>query len=132
MSAPHGPITRRKSRLCRFSVVIPHSATTIPGAVKALSRPTARRLRHQESDAKQLGLALGIDEANGLVFRFAIETGATGNVERVVFLAPRAKTVTQNVLGRFRLRFQCGSNGHPCYRDELGTVEIGATSRSHT
>jgi hypothetical protein len=51
--------------------------------------PTVRTLRRQESEAQQLGLALGIDEADGLVFRFAIETGVTGNVERVVFLALR-------------------------------------------
>ena len=49
--------------------------------------PTVRTLRRQEAEAQQLGLALGIDEADGLVFRFAIETGVTGNVERVVFLA---------------------------------------------
>ena len=51
--------------------------------------PTVRTLRRQEAEAQQLGLALGIDEADGLVFRFAIETGVTGNVERVVFLALR-------------------------------------------
>ncbi len=53
--------------------------------------PTARTLRRQEAEAQQLGLALGIDEADGLVFRFAIETGVTGNVERVVFLALRGE-----------------------------------------
>jgi hypothetical protein len=51
--------------------------------------PTVRTLRRQEAEAQQLGLALGIDEADGLVFRFAIETGVTGNVERVVFPALR-------------------------------------------
>jgi hypothetical protein len=51
--------------------------------------PTVRTLRRQEAEAQQLGLALGVDEADGLVFRFAIETGVTGNVERVVFLALR-------------------------------------------
>ena len=51
--------------------------------------PTARTLRRQEAESQQLGMALGIDEADGLVFRFAIETGVTGNVERVVFLALR-------------------------------------------
>ncbi len=51
--------------------------------------PTVRTLRRQEAESQQLGLALGIDEADGLVFRFAIETGVTGNVERVVFLALR-------------------------------------------
>ena len=51
--------------------------------------PTVRTLRRQEAEAQQIGLALGIDEADGLVFRFAIETGVTGNVERVVFLALR-------------------------------------------
>ena len=53
--------------------------------------PTVRTLRRQEAEAQQLGLALGIDEADGLVFRFAIETGVTGNVERVVFLALRGE-----------------------------------------
>jgi hypothetical protein len=51
--------------------------------------PTVRTLRRHEAESQQLGLALGIDEADGLVFRFAIETGMTGNVERVVFLALR-------------------------------------------
>ena len=51
--------------------------------------PTVRTLRRQEAESQQLGLALGINEADGLVFRFAIETGVTGNVERVVFLALR-------------------------------------------
>ena len=53
--------------------------------------PTVRTLRRQEAEAQQLGLALGIDKADGLVFRFAIETGVTGNVERVVFLALRGE-----------------------------------------
>ena len=53
--------------------------------------PTIRTLRRQEAEAQQLGLALGINEADGLVFRFAIETGFTGNVERVVFLALRGE-----------------------------------------
>ncbi len=53
--------------------------------------PTVRTLRRQEAEAQQLGLALGINEADGLVFRFAIETGVTGNVERVVFLALRGE-----------------------------------------
>ena len=53
--------------------------------------PTVRTLRRQDSEAQQLSLALGIDEADGLVFRFAIETGVTGNVERVVFLALRGE-----------------------------------------
>ena len=53
--------------------------------------PTTRTLRRQEAEAQQLGLALGIDAAEGLVFRLAIETGITGNVERVVFLALRGE-----------------------------------------
>lgn len=44
--------------------------------------PTVRTLRRQEAESLQLGLALGMDEAEGLVFRLAIETGVTGNVER--------------------------------------------------
>ncbi len=53
--------------------------------------PTVRTLRRQEAEAQQLGLALGIDAAEGLVFRLAIETGVTGGVERVVFLALRGE-----------------------------------------
>ena len=53
--------------------------------------PTVRTLRRQEAEAEQLGLALGIDAAEGLVFRLAIETGVTGGVERVVFLALRGE-----------------------------------------
>ena len=53
--------------------------------------PTIRTLRRQEAESQQLGLALGIDQADGLVFRFAIETSVTGNVERVVFLALRGE-----------------------------------------
>jgi hypothetical protein len=53
--------------------------------------PTVRTLRRQEAEAQQLGLALGDAEADGLVFRLAIETGLSGNVERVVFLALRGE-----------------------------------------
>ena len=53
--------------------------------------PTVRTLRRQEAEAQQLGLALGIDAAEGLVFRLAIETGVTGNVESVAFLALRGE-----------------------------------------
>ena len=53
--------------------------------------PTSRTLRRQEAEAQQLGLALGMNAAEGLVFRLAIETGVTGGVERVVFLALRGE-----------------------------------------
>ncbi len=53
--------------------------------------PTVRTLRRQEAEAQQLGLALGTDAAEGLVFRLAIETGVTGGVERIVFLALRGE-----------------------------------------
>jgi hypothetical protein len=53
--------------------------------------PTARTLRRQEAESQQLGLALGTDAAEGLVFRLAIETGVTGGVERIVFLALRGE-----------------------------------------
>ncbi|MDQ2804946.1 MAG: hypothetical protein M3Y41_20580 [Pseudomonadota bacterium] len=53
--------------------------------------PTVRTLRRQESEAQQLGLALGDDLAAGLVFRLAVETNATGGVERIVFLALRGE-----------------------------------------
>lgn len=53
--------------------------------------PTVRTLRRQEAEAQQLGLALGDEKAEGLIFRLAIETGLTGNVERIVFLALRGE-----------------------------------------
>ena len=53
--------------------------------------PTARTLRCQEQEAEQLCLALGEEVAEGLVFRFAVETGEGGRVERVVFLALRGE-----------------------------------------
>lgn len=54
--------------------------------------PKARTLRRQKAEADQLGLALGVDAAEGLVFRLAIETGSTGGVEWVVLLALRGET----------------------------------------
>ena len=53
--------------------------------------PTGRTLRRQEIEAEQLSLALGEAAADGLVFRFAVETGEAGRVERVVFLALRGE-----------------------------------------
>ena len=53
--------------------------------------PTNRTLRRQEAEMQQLGLALGLENAGGVVFRLAIETGANGGVERVVFLALRGE-----------------------------------------
>lgn len=46
--------------------------------------PTNRTLRRQQTEAEQLGLALGEDLASGLVFRLAIETNPAGGVERIV------------------------------------------------
>ena len=53
--------------------------------------PTNRTLRRQEAETQQLGLALGLEDAGDVVFRLAIETGASGGVERVVFLALRGE-----------------------------------------
>ncbi|MBV8092105.1 MAG: hypothetical protein JOY71_06310 [Acetobacteraceae bacterium] len=55
--------------------------------------PTTRTLRRQEEEARQLALALGDSGvAEGLVFRFAVETNeAKGGVARVVFLALRGE-----------------------------------------
>ena len=53
--------------------------------------PTERTLRRQGEEAKQLGLALGRAEADGLVFRLAVETDEAGAVTRVVFLALRGE-----------------------------------------
>src|SRR5689334_12083180 len=57
----------------------------------AADEPTERTLRRQEGEAQQLSLALGEVAATGLVFRFAVETGSGGQVERVVFLALRSE-----------------------------------------
>src|SRR3954466_13144495 len=53
--------------------------------------PTERTLRRQEIEAQQLTLALGEEAAEDLVFRLAVETGDTGRVDRVVFLALRGE-----------------------------------------
>lgn len=54
--------------------------------------PTTRTLRRLNGEVEQLSLALGEDvAADGLVFRFAVETNANGGVERVVFLALRGE-----------------------------------------
>lgn len=57
----------------------------------AADEPTSRTLRRHEAEAQQLGLALGTDEAEGLVFRIAVETNPAGSVERVVFLVLRGE-----------------------------------------
>ena len=53
--------------------------------------PTARMLRRHAEEAEQLSLALGDAACEGLVFRLAVETGESGRVERVVFLALRGE-----------------------------------------
>ena len=53
--------------------------------------PSKRTLRQQESEAEQLALALGSDGAEGLMFRFAVETAPDGAVKRIVFLALRGE-----------------------------------------
>src|SRR3954468_11697768 len=54
--------------------------------------PTERTPRRQEGEAEELPLAVGEEvAAAGLVFRFAVETGPGGQVERVVFLALRGE-----------------------------------------
>jgi len=57
----------------------------------AADDPTDRTLKRQEMESEQLSLALGEEAAEGLVFRFAVETGEGGRVERVVFLALRGE-----------------------------------------
>ncbi|MBK1659692.1 hypothetical protein [Paracraurococcus ruber] len=57
----------------------------------AADDPTDRTLKRQEIEAEQLSLALGEEAADGLVFRFAVETGEGGRVDRVVFLALRGE-----------------------------------------
>lgn len=51
--------------------------------------PSKRALRQQESEAEQLALALRSDGADGIMFRFAVETEPDGAVRRIVFLALR-------------------------------------------
>lgn len=53
--------------------------------------PSKRTLRQQESEAEQLALALGTVDADGLMFRLAVETGEDGAIGRVVFLALRGE-----------------------------------------
>jgi hypothetical protein len=53
--------------------------------------PGKRTLRQQESEAEQLALALGAVDADRLMFRLAVETGADGAIGRVVFLALRGQ-----------------------------------------
>ena len=54
--------------------------------------PTRRTLQQQETEARQLALALGdADAAGGLMFRLAVETGEDGAATRVVFLALRGE-----------------------------------------
>ena len=55
----------------------------------AADDPTDRILKRQQVEAQQLSLALGEADDDGLLFRFAVETGDRGQVERVVFLALR-------------------------------------------
>jgi len=57
----------------------------------AADEPTARTLRRQVIEAEQLSMALGQEQAEGLVFRLALEASAAGDVERVVFLALRGE-----------------------------------------
>jgi len=57
----------------------------------AADDPTERTMKRQEMESEQLCLALGEAAAEGLVFRFAVETGEGGRVERVVFLALRGE-----------------------------------------
>ena len=57
----------------------------------AADEPTTRTLCRQEAEAEQFGLALGCEQADGLVFRFAVENGLNGGVDRVVFLALRGQ-----------------------------------------
>ncbi len=56
------------------------------------AEPSKRALRRQESEAQQLALALGdAAQADGLMFRLAVETDEAGEVARVVFLALRGE-----------------------------------------
>ena len=53
--------------------------------------PSGRTLRRAQDEADQLSLALGEVAAAGLIFRLALETASSGEVQRVVFLALRGE-----------------------------------------
>lgn len=53
--------------------------------------PSGRTLRRAQDEADQLSLALGEEAAAGLIFRLALETASSGEVQRVVFLALRGE-----------------------------------------
>ena len=57
--------------------------------------PTTRTLKRQEAESAQLSLLLGAEAAEGLAFRFALETSPNGAIERVVFLALRGEDRTE-------------------------------------
>ena len=57
--------------------------------------PTTRTLKRQEAESAQLSLLLGQEAADGLAFRFALETAPSGAIERVVFLALRGEDRTE-------------------------------------
>ena len=57
----------------------------------AADEPTVWTLRRQVIEAEQLTMALGKERAEGLVFRMALEAEASGDVQRLVFLAPRGE-----------------------------------------
>ena len=60
--------------------------------------PTNRTLRRQVLEAEQMSLALGAEEAEGLVFRLAIEARADSHADRIVFLALRGEEGTVECL----------------------------------
>jgi hypothetical protein len=64
--------------------------------------PTARTLRRQEVEARQLGLALGDDVADGLVFRLAVETTATAGWSASCFSRYAETPGTPSAFGRSR------------------------------
>ena len=60
--------------------------------------PAGRTLRRQVLEAQQMSLALGEEQADGLVFRLAIEARADSQVDRIVFLALRGEAGTVECL----------------------------------
>ncbi len=73
--------------------------------------PTSRTLRRQVIEAQQLTMALGGDQADGLVFRLALEAAPAGAVDRVVFLALRGEDGRVECFWPIPLGAQAGEPG---------------------
>ena len=89
--------------------------------------PTPRTLRRQTIEAEQLSMKLGQEQAEGLVFRFALEATADGNVDRVVFLALRGEEGRVECLWPVPLEKQAEASPEPRQLQLLGEDANGVT-----